>query len=267
MSLKLKCLMLACFCGWTAAAGQTVVHKVADSFEPGTWAAYEWNKAGGTVRFVDDAPTGLKRSLEVEARFSGKGFEFFQAAPVTPLVIPGDLKTVTLWFKGDGRDFPCLMKFEDGWGRDKVDGKNLDWTVGSGKSTTWQKATFTVPRDWVRPIRILGVATHNWARQTAQATVGFWVAQLEVDTDIADVDPTTGEMRSWKPDPSAKEAKPPRTPLLDVQVSSAEESNVFSKAPPAFTVSLRSWKPGTVAGSLAWKLLDSEGRLLKDGQR
>ena len=82
----------------SAAAADTVVRKVAEPFDQVAWPNDAWVRAGGGSRLVDDVPPNSPpgKSLEIDVRFSGKGFEWFGVAPAEPLVIPGDLKTVTL---------------------------------------------------------------------------------------------------------------------------------------------------------------------------
>ena len=268
------CLSLT---GWMSTVGlaqETLVHKVAEPFESGGWITSQYNKAQGSLKLVAETPPELgdasKQSLAIEASFSGQGFEFFNVLPATPLVIPGDVKTVSLWVRGDGQDYPWILNFKDGWGRSEAGGKKLEWLLSKDIGTAWKKITFTVPPDWVKPVTIDNITTHNWSSQAKKATARFQVDHLEVDTDIAGVDPQTGELRSWQPNPKPADDKPqvkPRTPLLDVQFTSPEEANVFSRRAPAFDVRLRSWQPGTVSGALNWKLLDGAGQLLKEGRQ
>lgn len=81
-----------------AAAADTVVRKVVEPFDQVAWPTDAWVRAAGSSRLVDDLPPNSPpgKSLKIEVRFSGKGFEWSGVAPAEPLVIPGELKTVTL---------------------------------------------------------------------------------------------------------------------------------------------------------------------------
>ena len=80
------------------------------------------------------------------------------------------------------------MDFVDGWGRDRVGGAYLAWDIRADPSGGWKTATFQVPEGWIRPVRISGVSTHNWEARNAKNTIHIQVDDIEVETDIKDVD-------------------------------------------------------------------------------
>lgn len=254
----------------SAMAADTLVRKVAEPFDQVDWPNDAWVRASGGSCLVDDvapnAPAG--KSLEIEVRFSGKGFEWFGVAPPEPLVIPGDLKSLTMEYKRSDKRFPLIVKFKDGWGRSEVGSTRLEWTPpekAEKEAGSWTSATFTVPADWVRPITIAGLATHNWSAQSEAAQARFGVDQLTVETDLRDVDPSTGRLTTWKPDPQPKDkktalAEPPATPLVRVEVGTEHASNVFAGETPAALIRLGNWKPGTLTGTLRAAVSDFAGQ-------
>ncbi len=250
-----------------AAAAETVVRKVAEPFDQVAWPKEAWVRAGGGSRLVDEAPPNSPpgRSLEMEVRFSGQGFEWFGVAPTEPLVIPGNLKTVTFDYRLSDKRFPLTVKFRDGWGRSEVGSTKLEWNVPAKDIGRWASATFVVPADWVRPVAVAGFATHNWSAKNEAAKVRFLADQLIVETDLRDVDPASGRLTTWKPDPQPQDAKtaltePPATPLVRVEAGTERLSNVFAGETPAALIRLRNWKPGSLSGTLTAELYDSAGR-------
>src|SRR6185437_6402373 len=153
----------------------------------------------GSAKLAAEAPAEIsatsKQSLLAQADFSGTGFEFYSAKPPQPLVIPGETKSVSVWVKTDGQDYPWDLNFKDGWGRTEANGQKLQWEITRGAGTAWKKMTFAVPANWVQPLTIDAVFVQNWDSRTRKASARIWLDDLEVDTDIASVDPQTGEMR------------------------------------------------------------------------
>ena len=176
------------------AAGE--VKKIIETGADVPWSQGLWVSAPGQVRIVEDAPpsSDLKKCLEVEVAFPGKGFMFYNAEPDVPLVVPGKLKSLSVWCKGEG----AIVTLVDGWGRSEVAGKKLEWSLGKGDG--WRQATFAIPDDWVQPIRVSGVSTHNWDFQNNASTVSIRLSRLEATYDLSDTDPATGALKSWKPD-------------------------------------------------------------------
>ena len=252
------------------AAGETPgmpVRKTAESFDEAAWPPEPWARAPGATRLsADVAPeAGGGKCLDVEAKFTGSGFEWFAAMPAEPLVIPGQARSVTMRFRYDDKRYPIILNFRDGWGRTMVGPKKLEFVPPSDTAGKWGIATFRVPDDWVRPVSIVSVATHNWSAQGDARTVRFWVDNLEVETDLGDVDPETGALKTWKPDPQPAEPakalkQQPRAPLVAVEISSGQVGNVFSLQPPAVAVRVRNWKAGTLTGTVALRLADFGGR-------
>jgi hypothetical protein len=255
-------------------APATAVRKTVETFDEAAWGPDAWNKAGGTTRLsAEVAPeAGGGKCLEVEVRFAGKGFEHFAAAPAEPLVIPGDARSVTMRFRAEDKRYPVTLHFRDGWGRMPVSPKKLEWSPRLDAPGQWATATFRVPDDWVRPVTILGVGTHNWSAQNEARTVRFWIDALEVETDLRDVDPATGVLRTWKAEPQPADpakalTQPPPSPLLAVEFSTGQVSNVFSGEPPAVALSLRNWKPGTLTGTVAIRVADGDDKEIDRQER
>lgn len=257
------------------ALAQTV-RKVAEPFETSSWIVSDDSSATGTARLVPEAPpeagAASRQSQQLEAIFSGSGFEFYNANPLQPLIIPGSTKNVSLWVRADGQPYGWTLQFKDGWGRGEVNGQKLEWEMSKGVGATWKQVTFTVPPAWVQPLTISGVLVHNWEARTTKATVRFWMDQLQVETDISDVDPQTGVLRSWKPNPQPPKdvkdaAQPPVTPLLGAGLAPTQPYNVFSGTKPEFMLQARNWKADAAGGTFEWKLSDYRGAVLKEARQ
>ena len=258
-----------------------LVQKTAEPFETLAWRGADDSSAGGRATLSAQVPGEIaaksKNALELEANFAGTGFQFFKGAPVQPLTIPGVTKNLSLWTRTDSRH-GWVLSFKDGWGRSEANGKKLEWNVIPATNGTWQKMTFTVPGDWVQPLSIDNILVHNWESQNQKASVRLSLDQLEVETDIADVDAQTGILKTWKPPLPAvspgnaapgqtSQTVPPNapvTPLLKVSLSGTQEHNVFTGDKPQFLLSAQNWRPATATGTLQWKLFDPQGRLLKE---
>ena len=248
------------------AAGDSVVRKTAESFDEAAWAPGAWNRAAGTTRLSGEVASdaGGGKCMEIEMQFAGKGFEWFGTTPPEPLVIPGDVRTVTMRYATSDKQFPVIVTFHDGWGRSAVGSKKLEWAPPAEAGGKWGKATFRVPEDWVCPVTIASIGTHNWEVQSEARTVRFRIDAIEVETDLRDVVPETGALRTWKPDPQpadpAKALKEsPRAPLVGVQVTTGQVSNVFATEAPTVSIRVRHWKTGTLTGTMTARVKDLDG--------
>ena len=220
-------------CGAAAAGGSdhaVPVRKTAEDFQQNAWTPDLWSSVKGQTSLIPtkgDSPIFVERKLgqsperklgqspadaktarclTIDVAFSGAGFEHFTAAPPAPLWIPGDAKTVTLRYKISDRRYALKMGFVDGWGRDQVNGTYLSWDIHADPSDDWKNATFKVPDAWIRPVRIGGITTHNWEARNAKNKIRIQVGEIEVETDIQGVDPKTGVLATWTPEPNP--AKP-----------------------------------------------------------
>lgn len=262
--------------GGALQAADAVVHKTADDFEATSWAVNPDSMAKGQVRLVGqvapEAAAKSKQAMEATAQFSGGGnFEFFAVIPPTPLTIPGQTKRLSAWVKADGGGLVWVLNLKDGWGRNEVAGKRLDWVLTDGSNSQWRKITFDVPADWMQPITLGGVTTHNFGVQGKKFSSTICLDQIEVETNLADVDTTTGRPASWKANPAAAAGdanSTPTAPLLSAGISSAAIHNVFvAPNPPLFSLQARSWQSKAATGKLAWKLLDNGGAVVKTGEQ
>ena len=255
----------------TVTSQAQLVHKVAESFEQTAWVPDQWNKAKGQASLVAEPAPDVQTasSLKVDVAFSGEGFEPFTAVPAQPLWIPGDAKALTLRFKLSDSRYAFKVDFLDGWGRDQIAGAYLSWDIRPDPSGAWKTATFKIPETWTRPVQIRGITTHNWETQKVKTTLHIQVDDLEVDTDIKDVDPKTGILTTWKPEPNpanpAKALKEcPSTPLVAVELNTGEEANVFTDHAPAVKIGLKNWKSGELTGKLACRLVDAGGQVVQE---
>ncbi len=251
-----------------------LVHKVAEPFESVSWRGSDDSTAEGAVKLSVDVAPELrqvsKSAMDFEASFSGKGFEYFQGTPVQPFVIPGVAKIISVWVRNRTK-YDWVMQFKDGWGRGEVNGQKLEWNLTKGGDTPWKKVTFTVPPTWVQPVQIAGVFTHNWESKSEKGVGRISLDQLEVDTDIADVDEATGMLKSWKPAPpgavpaQAMPSKAPVTPLLAVTLAGAQLHNVFAGTKPQFLLTAQNWRPAAAVGTLQWSITDPHGKKVQSG--
>ena len=267
MKLNALCLMAILL---APVAPAQPVHKTAEDFEQMAWVPDQWNKAKGRVSLVAEAAPDVKtaKSLKLDVEFSGEGFEPFTAIPAQPLWIPGDARSVTLRCKVSDSRYAFKVDFLDGWGRDKAAGVALTWDVRPDPSGNWKTATFKVPDTWVRPVQIRGITTHNWEARNVKTTLHIQVDDIEVETEIKDVDPKTGLLATWKPEPNpanpARALKEcPSTPLVVVAMDTGEEANIFTRTEPAVKIGLKNWKPGELTGQVAGRLSDGSGNVVQ----
>lgn len=255
------------------AAQQTVVTKVVAPFDEATWSADRWSSAGGVVSLSDEvagdvAPGG---SMKVEVHFNGQGFNWFNVLPDAALVIPGEAKRITIRVKRSSDDYGMRMLLRDGWGREQDASGKLDWSLPFGPAGEWRIVTFEVPDSWVKPITIAGLNVHNWGKQNVSAQPVFWIDHLEVTTDLADVDPTSGLLTTWQAeehpeDPAKALAAQPAVTMLELTISTGERSNIFSRKAPAFNISVMSWKAEELSGTVSYTVSDADGAVVAEKQ-
>ena len=260
------CLALVGACparGAEAAGGK----KVAEDFSGGAWGPSAFVTAPGVTSVVSDRAPDMASggSLKVKIPFSGQGFEHFTATPEKPLYIPGNVRRITLRVRRTDKRVPVKILIADGWGRTSETRKEMGWEVKLAPTAEWQTVSFDVPDDWVRPLAIAGVSTHNFSFKSEKAEAEFLLGGIEVETDLSGVDPATGLLRGWAPDPapadSAKALKQvPATPLVTVNLSTAEQANIFTGTPPAFTIQVVNWNPGALEGKASFKVTDQDGK-------
>ena len=77
----------------------------------------------------------------------------------------------------------------------------------------------------MQPVQIAGVFTHNWESKSEKGVGRISLDQLEVDTDISDVDEALpGILKSWKPAPLGAvpaQAMPPKAPVTPLLIGDA----------------------------------------------
>lgn len=250
------------------------VHKIAEPFEHNLWEVTEESKAAGSAKASTDVAgenaASSKQSMDANASFAGTGFEFFAIQPKSPLVIPGSAKKLSVWVKGKPEGPGWSMTLRDGWGRSmNAKHKKYEWDLSKGRDGSWKKLTFPIPPDCTQPITITGLSTHNSGSVDKKCDTQILVDQLEIETDISDVDPASGELRSWVPDPAPEIKNPPKKSpsalLLAVELSATELHNVFSGSKPEFLLCVKNWLPEPATGSLEWKITDYLGKVLKSG--
>jgi hypothetical protein len=247
-----------------------VLEKTAEPFDSVQWQTAADNSAAGSIKTSSDVAAGLaaqsKASLVFEADFSGRGFEFFRSVPTQPLAIPGAARRLSLWVRNESSS-PWVLQLQDGWGRTQ------EWRLSDNTDATWKKVAFTVPKDWVQPISISGISTQNWDSQTKKESRRISLDQLQVETDLSDVDATTGTLKTWAPpgatvDPEKKLFQTaPLTPLLKTDFAATELHNVFAGTHPRFMLTAQNWRSQAATGTLEWKVLDARENVVKSGRQ
>ncbi|HEY3323278.1 MAG TPA: sugar-binding protein [Planctomycetota bacterium] len=251
-----------------SATGSELVTKVAEPFEGPLWSVDPYAMAKGKTSLSSEVAPGTdsKKSLEIEAHWEGgKGFQWFAVKPVSAIAIPGELKSVRVRVRSSDPRLTFALKFKDGWGRIEVDKKKLEHALIVKNANEWTTIDFKVPPDWVQPVSIDSVLAHNWDFQNEARTIHLWLDHLEATTDISNVDPETGVLKTWKPntgetDPKKQVKEPPKTPLVSTDLSMNAVCNVFAGAEPSVTVSVRNWKPAALTGKLQCEVTDLSGQ-------
>ncbi len=261
----------------SAPSALSIVAKRVDGFEFGAWRAADGNQSVGAVSVVDESPlthasAASARSLLIEPSFSGE-FAGFGAEPASPLIIPGKMASLGMQIKISDPGYDVKVGFRDGWGRDRVDEKYLQWQIPTrGADNQWKDVKFEIPPAWVQPVQITGISIDNWGAKSIKKQVQLLISQVEVKTDLSNLDPATGILTSWTPDPernnSAEAAKTaPATPLVQLHMSTSEPGNVFVDAPPHASICVQNWKPSSLNGLFKYRIVDSDKQVLDSGQR
>ena len=247
-------------------AAETTVTKRVETFDEGSWVADPWCKAPATAKIEED---GGNRFLVAEVAFAGDGFAWSAVHPPAPMTVPGEARAISLRAKISDTRFPLTLKFKDGWGRTEANKVKFEYTVPIRQANEWVSATFQVPKDWVMPLIFEGLGTHNWSAQGEKLNLRMCLDDLEVSTDLANVDPATGALKTWKPnadekDPKKRLERAPASPLVGAEFGSTAPYHVFSRQPPTFTVEVRNWRAGKLAGQALCRVLDENGRTVVD---
>ncbi len=242
------------------------VKKVLEDFSGNAWSPSRYNMAPGNITLVPERAPGMEvgGSTKVHIAFTGQGFEHFTAEPPKPLYIPGNVRRITMRVKRSDSRIPLKVVLVDGWGRTKADNKELAWEPKLETNADWKTLTFDVPQDWVRPVGISGISSHNFTFKSDKVAADYFVGGIEAETDISDVDSATGLLRSWKPEPSPADVdkalkQAPATPLLSVTLSTSEQANIFAGKPAACTMQIVNWNPGVLEGKASFRVTDQDG--------
>ncbi len=261
-------MAVALLAAWAQASQAQVVTKVIEDFDTVPWVAAVDSKAPGRVLLSDEPATGLTgKSLLIEVDHPAD-FGHFAAKPAGDIVIPGRTRSLSVRFRISDPRHSVHFSLRDGWGRT---GKAQEWGLKPDKDGGWVTATFNVPESWPQPIALTGVLTQNWGARNEASRVRLWLDQIEVTTDLSDVDPATGLLRGWTAEPNPADAAkawkaPPATPLVDLTLTTDVESHAFVGEAPEAAVTIRQWKPGPLQATLALRVLDDGGAVL-DTQR
>jgi hypothetical protein len=233
------------------------------------WSVGPWNKAKGASTVVSETGTTDGKSLRFDITFSGGDFEFAAFEPGQALVIPGRTRRVIVRSKASEPGYGLTLNFKDGWGRG---GKPFEKGINTKQTGAWLETSIDIPADWVQPLSLGGVATHNWGKQGEARTISFWIDEIRVETDIAGVDPATGALAGWTPEPNPAEPEKalkecPRTAMLAVDMAPTADYGVFSGENPALLLTLRNWRTEALSGTLSWQVVDAAGKVVGTPQQ
>jgi hypothetical protein len=266
--------IVGCF---AAAARGQVVTKQIDGFALQPWVADGGNNAIGTISVQTDvpptnAPAGQVLSLLIQPEFAGS-FAGFGVGPAHPLIIPGAAQSISAWIKVSDPGYEVKFSFHDGWGRERTDGQYMNWGMNlKGAIGAWKQVRFVIPAGWVQPIQINAITVDNWETKTDVKKVQVSIADVEIKTDISNVDAATGILKTWTPEPHPANAAAalkaaPATSLIAMEVSSPVAGNVFTGALPDAVISIRNWKPQALSGDLKYQIVDDAGRQIASQDR
>lgn len=241
-----------------------LVSRVLESFDRCVWNS-AWSKAPGQITIANEHSPDLSngKSMCIEVHFSGKGFEWFSVKPAKPIWIPGEAKSITVRYKVNSTGYMLALEFLDGWRRTEVNGKRLSWVLPVKTVGQWRTETFTVPKDWLRPIAISGLNIHNWDRQNEAFVLTVLIDQIEVTTDLSATDLQTGLPKSWLPNPNERDKgklQQPPVPLLQTELTSSAMNHVFAGQKPTVVFRLWDWLPKPRQGKVDLKVLDFVGK-------
>jgi hypothetical protein len=254
-------------CAVTTDVPVGMVSKVVEPFNQALWFNSQWNSGLGKVFSSNHGEPGLGTNAWVnfQAKYSGDGFEVVKIMPPTPLVIPGRLQSVMVHVRRDDKRYGLAVAFTDGWGRETGnDHKPIQWDIPLKDTDTWQVCTFNIPQNWVQPVSINGIFTHNWETRQLSNTVTFGLGPIDVVTDLHQADPVTGTLETWcpelaKPGEAIREA--PDTPLVDVRFI-VDEDGVFAGDIPRVECQIRNWKSGILTGRATYRVVDDAGKIV-----
>lgn len=235
--------------GTLVSAAEPVARNLADS-ATSSWAASAWNSASGTIGWADDRPTDADaagdKSLEIKVRYSGKGFEFF-SADLASAGIPGRCRRISVWVKALKPDYSWALKFKDADGKEEIGGAKLDWGL-KAEVDRWTRLEFTLPEKWKQPLRLTGIAAHNWEHKQQAAEATLRVYDLRVETDVS--------------------AVTDRRSLLKVDVATGHPRNLFLDGELVrYRVVCDSWLGGRLQGQLKYRVTDTAGTEIVAEQR
>ncbi len=269
LSWLMMCGMLAF--GAPVTHAQTV-EKTADNCDTVSWQKNQWSTASLDVQQVqacpDDKLGTSEKALEFNVSFTGNGFEHMLVEPVTEMIIPGKTKRISFYARVDRgtNNYGWALALVDGWGMEK-DGRNrkFEFQLGKQLNEQWQLFSFEIPSDWVQPLKLKGLLTHNYGSRNKPGNISLSIDQLTIETDISDVDPATGKLKGWESGPAIKDgesAAEPITPLLTTHLSTSQKHNVFAGRQPTLQLKAQSWLPGSREGTFNWTITDNAGKTI-----
>ena len=197
----------------------------------------EWSTAQGSFKSVQDIPSGAdvdkKSSMEIKVSFDGKGFVYYNIAPLDKN-IPGKVKSVSVWAKRKGASVPCIIAFKV---KNQQKGKKYEWVLKLTDS--WVQYKFKIPAKWP-PVVGVSITSHNWTTKNTKQSGTILLNNLLITTD----------MSSLKG----------KTSLVTVSASTGLPRNIFlNDQDIKYTVNIGSWIGKTLKGKLNITVKDISG--------
>ncbi|MGY4721479.1 phosphodiester glycosidase family protein [Naumannella huperziae] len=132
--------------------GVTVGHddrEVADFADPADWKVGT-ARATGSLGSATGPEGGPALALDFDFTTSTATRGMY-AVPVTPIELPGQPRSVSLWIKGTGKgEWPRLQVTRGDQTSTNLDGALIDWTG-------WRKVTFPVPAGTAYPLQLTAI--------------------------------------------------------------------------------------------------------------
>jgi hypothetical protein len=169
-----------------AGADETVV---SDGTTIDDWKPFQWNKTPLTIENSEDYPPeakvsegGKKGSIAAKMSWAGGEFKFASVQVKSPVALPAETGSISIWVKGSGTPHAVELHFKDAEGREKDDNdRYLKIIVGNLRSQDWQHFAKTIPSEWKQPLTFQGVTFTNWDCQDYAGDVTAYITRVTVE--------------------------------------------------------------------------------------
>ncbi len=184
----------------------------------------------------------FKKSMFIEVKYSGKGFEH-SGISFSDGKIPGNCKKIRFYAKVSSPKFSWIVKFKDAKGREELNGKKFEYGIKASQDK-WTLNEFAPPPDWERPLTLAVIAAHNWSDKTTAADASLLVNSLEIETEIPK-----------GTDPSS---------LMGISCGASQNDRIFCEGEKiGFNIDISSWTGKEMNCKLDYEISGSDGKSLE----